>query len=179
MTPSRRKRRIELMKTKETDIPLENRPAPTGCRECYDAFSNGIKPAVLPIRDFDFESASSGTLDARTLFDDTGNFGEATEPARYHSIAEAGEIPEDLKSVFEYSRIDTVEQAVGFLCASGVEVEGRDAFLVRAREVLGEEAYAKYSTPLKQPPLGCDERKAEVEDVTVKAEGDDVAAVEK
>ena len=49
----------------------------------------------------------------------------------------------------------------------------------RAREVLGEEAYAKYSTPLKQPPLGCDERKAEVEDVTVKAEGDDVAAVEK
>lgn len=167
------------MKTKETDIPLENRPAPTGCRECYDAFSNVIKPAVLPIRDFDFESASSGTLDARTPFDDTGNFGEATEPARYHSIAEAGEIPEDLKSVFEYSRIDTVEQAVGFLCASGIKAESHDAFLARAREVLGDEAYAKYSTLLKQPPLGCGEREAKVENSTEITEGDDVAAVEK
>ena len=97
----------------------------------------------------------------------------------FHSLADVGEIPGELGQVFEGSWVKTVEQAVGFLCASGIEVEGRDAFLVRAREVLGEEAYAKYSTPLKQPPLGCDERKAEVEDVTVKAEGDDVAAVEK
>ena len=98
---------------------------------------------------------------------------------KFHSLADAGEIPGELGQVFESSWIVTVEQAVGFLCASGIEVEGADAFLARAREVLGEEAYAKYSTPLKQPPLGCDERKAEEEIVTAKTESDDDATVEK
>ena len=98
---------------------------------------------------------------------------------KFHSLADVGEIPGELGQVFESSWVKTVEQAVGFLCASGIEAEGREAFLAHAREVLGEEAYAKYSTPLKPPPLGCDARKAEVENVTVKTEGDDGATVEK
>ena len=59
---------------------------------------------------------------------------------QFHSLADAGDIPGELGQVFEGSWVKTVEQAVGFLCASGIEVEGRDAFLARAREVLGEEA---------------------------------------
>lgn len=98
---------------------------------------------------------------------------------KFHSLADVGEIPRELGQVFEDSWIKTVEQAVGFLCASGIEVEGRDVFLAHAREVLGEEAYAKYSTPLKQPPLGCDAREAEEEIVTAKKESDDDVAVEK
>jgi hypothetical protein len=97
---------------------------------------------------------------------------------KFHSLADFGEIPGELGLVFARSWIETVEQAVGFLCASGVEVDGKDVFLERAKEVLGAESYAKYSTPLKQPPLGCDEHRAEEEIVTAKTENDDVAAVE-
>ena len=96
-----------------------------------------------------------------------------------HLIAEAGEIPEALQEVFAGCWIETVEQAVGFLCASGIEVEGKDVFLNRAREVLGDEAYARYAAPVEQHPLGCDMREAEVEVVTAETENGDVAPVEK
>ena len=92
----------------------------------------------------------------------------------YHLISDVRNLSETLKGVFESSWVSTVEQAVGFLCASGIDVEGKDDFLQGAKELLGEEAYLRYSTPLKQPPLGCDPPKAEVKVVTEPENGNGI-----
>jgi len=72
-----------------------------------------------------------------------------------HPIEEVDVASEELKAIFNDSGIDSVEQAVAFLCAAGIEEEGKDEFLASAKDVLGEEAFLKYSTPVEQPPLGC------------------------
>ena len=59
--------------------------------------------------------------------------------------------------------IENVEQAVGFLVSSNIEIDGKEQFLVQAKEILGEEVYLKYSTPAKNYPLGCLMAKTEVQ----------------
>lgn len=84
----------------------------------------------------------------------------------YHLLSDFGAISEPLKSVFGDSWIETVEQAVGFLCATGIDVEGREDFLARAKDTLGEDVYLKYSTPVEERPLGCKKPTPAVEFVT-------------
>ena len=91
---------------------------------------------------------------------------EEVEMVEYHSIASVEGLPEGLKSVLGDSRIKTIEQAVGFLSVVDINVEGKDEFLGRAKEILGEKAFLKYSTPVKEPPLGCKAPEPEVEIVT-------------
>ena len=80
---------------------------------------------------------------------------DVTEKVVYHPITSVEGLSESLKSVFDASWITTVEQAVGFLSVIDMDVDGKDAFLACARDVLGEEAFLKYSSPAEQPPLGC------------------------
>jgi len=51
--------------------------------------------------------------------------------------------------------IDSVEQAVGYLSFSDCEINGKAEFLVQAREILGEDAFLKYTTPAPTHPMGC------------------------
>lgn len=81
---------------------------------------------------------------------------EGEELKGYHPLDGAVRLSEELGVVLGYSGVETVEEAVSFLCASEIESEGKDEFLAAAREILGEEAYLRYSTPVETPPPGCD-----------------------
>lgn len=51
--------------------------------------------------------------------------------------------------------IENVEQAVAYLASIHVEIDGKEAFLAQARDILGEETYGKYAKPVPRRPLGC------------------------
>jgi len=72
-----------------------------------------------------------------------------------HPISDMVDIPEELKTLFTDSWIDTVEQAVGYLSSLDMDIDGKDDFLSKAKELLGEDAFLKCSTPVDHPPLGC------------------------
>lgn len=96
---------------------------------------------------------------------------EVRARSQLHPVSEAGCISGALNSVFEDSGITTLEQAVGFLCAAAIDVEGKEAFLASARVAMGEEAFQKYSTPAEHPPLGCDAPEPHVKTVEADCAG--------
>ncbi len=51
--------------------------------------------------------------------------------------------------------IENVEQAVAYLASINFQIVGKEEFLAQARDILGEEAYAKYTKPVPKHPLGC------------------------
>ena len=62
----------------------------------------------------------------------------------------------DALSAYLKSRwIENVEQAVAYLASINFEIVGKEEFLAQARDILGEEAYAKYTKPVPKHPLGC------------------------
>ncbi len=71
---------------------------------------------------------------------------------------------EALSACLKAQWIDTVEQAVGYLVAVNIEIDGKEPFLAQAKEILGEEAYLKYSTLPQRYSLGCLKATREVQD---------------
>lgn len=74
----------------------------------------------------------------------------------YHSLSDIQSLSNELTDIFSAAWIQSVEQAVGFLSSVNSDVNGKDAFLAQARDVLGDEEYARYSKPCDSYQLGCD-----------------------
>ena len=73
-----------------------------------------------------------------------------------HLLSEVAGLPEAFVAMLGEHWISTVEEAVAWLASEGVEDAERDAFLDKARELLGENRFAELLTPAPVKALGCE-----------------------
>lgn len=83
---------------------------------------------------------------------------KAVESPKGHLLSEVTGLPETFVAMLGEHWISTVEEAVAWLAADGV-VKGdaeRNAFLDKARELLGENLFVELMTPVSAKALGCE-----------------------
>ena len=91
---------------------------------------------------------STGTTMTATEGSPTA-IGEKIHPISQINVSDA------LSACLKSRWIENVEQAVAYLASINFEIVGKEEFLAQARDILGEEAYAKYTKPVPKHPLGC------------------------
>lgn len=73
-----------------------------------------------------------------------------------HSLSEVAGLAETFVAMLGEHWISTVEEAVAWLAVEGAGNAERDAFLDKARELLGENRFAELATPAPAKTLGCE-----------------------
>lgn len=80
----------------------------------------------------------------------------ADESPKGHPLSEVEGLPAAFVDRLGERWILTVEEAVAWLAAEDGEDAERDAFLDKARELLGENRFAELVTPAPAKTLGCE-----------------------
>lgn len=80
----------------------------------------------------------------------------AIESPNGHLLSEVAGLSEAFVAMLGEHWISTVEEAVAWLAAEGVGNAEQDAFLNKARELLGENRFAELATPAPAKTLGCE-----------------------
>ena len=80
----------------------------------------------------------------------------AVENLNEHPLSEVTGLSESFVARLGEQWISTVEEAVAWLASEGREDAERNAFLDKARELLGEDRVAELETPAPEKTLGCE-----------------------